>query len=78
MDHHRHPTAKDIDERSSLVQSGDLIINEDGTIDQSSPAVLDGRVLVTEHGYLDERSSAYKHGSVKYKPTVNVAESHRM
>ena len=76
MDHHHHATARDIDGRSSLIQSGDLIINEDGTIDRNSPAVLSGRVLVTEHGYLDERSSAYKDGSVKYKPTVS--ESHHM
>ena len=73
MEHH-HPTACDIDRRSSLVQSGELIINEDGTIDPNSIAVLDGRVLVTEHGYLDERSAAYKDGSVKYKP--HVKESH--
>ena len=71
-----HAADRVIDGCSSLIQSGDLVINEDGTIDQNSPAVLDGRVLVTEHGYLDERSSAYKDGSVKYKPTVS--ERHHM
>ena len=78
MDRRRHATAKDIDERSSLVQSGDLIINRDGTIDTNSQAVIDGRILVTEFGYLDERSSGYRDGSVKYKPTVDVPEIHRM
>jgi len=57
----------DVDKRSSLVQSGDLRFNYDGSVDRRSAAVRSGEVLVTSSGGVDGRSSAVKQGGVGFK-----------
>lgn len=66
-----------IDKRSSLVQSGALRFNQDGTVNRGSSAVRDGSVLVTTSGGVDCRSAAVRQESLRCRPSLEAGASDR-
>ncbi|KAI3656173.1 hypothetical protein MP638_005360 [Amoeboaphelidium occidentale] len=51
-----------IDQRSSLVRTGDLLMRQDGGVDRRSTAVRNGDVLLRKDGLPDRRSKAFRQG----------------
>jgi hypothetical protein len=66
-----------LDSRSSLIQSGDLLFTNDGSIDGRSAAVKSGEVSVNQDGTARANSVAINSGDLKLAPSMVDGASDR-